>query len=65
VRDELNCGDADRGFGRPRGVEDLRVALAGADAIDIAEQKAKDLHEQANTFRDLSTSLAREDAEPS
>jgi NAD(P)-dependent dehydrogenase (short-subunit alcohol dehydrogenase family) len=36
--------------------------LAGADAIAIAEQKAKDLHEHANAFRDLSTSLAREDA---
>jgi NAD(P)-dependent dehydrogenase (short-subunit alcohol dehydrogenase family) len=36
--------------------------LAGADAIAIAEQKVKDLQEQANAFRDLSTSLAREDA---
>jgi NAD(P)-dependent dehydrogenase (short-subunit alcohol dehydrogenase family) len=36
--------------------------IAGADAIAIAEQKAKDLQEQANAFRDLSTSLAREDA---
>jgi NAD(P)-dependent dehydrogenase (short-subunit alcohol dehydrogenase family) len=36
------------------------IALAGI--IDIAEQKAKDLHEQANAFRDLSTSLARDDA---
>jgi NAD(P)-dependent dehydrogenase (short-subunit alcohol dehydrogenase family) len=35
--------------------------IAGADAIAIAEQKAKDLQEQANAFRDLSTSLARED----
>ena len=33
-----------------------------AGIIDIAEQKAKDLQEQANAFRDLSTSLAREDA---
>jgi NAD(P)-dependent dehydrogenase (short-subunit alcohol dehydrogenase family) len=39
-----------------------RRFLAGADAIAIAEQKAKDLQEQANAFRDLSTSLAREDA---
>ena len=37
-------------------------SLAGADGIGIAEQKAKDLQEQANAFRDLSTSLAREDA---
>jgi NAD(P)-dependent dehydrogenase (short-subunit alcohol dehydrogenase family) len=36
------------------------IALAGI--IDIAEQKAKDLHEQANAFRDLSTSLALDDA---
>jgi NAD(P)-dependent dehydrogenase (short-subunit alcohol dehydrogenase family) len=39
-----------------------RRFIAGADAIGIAEQKAKDLQEQANAFRDLSTSLAREDA---
>jgi NAD(P)-dependent dehydrogenase (short-subunit alcohol dehydrogenase family) len=37
--------------------------IAGADAVAIAEQKAKDLQEQANAFRDLSTSVAREDAE--
>ena len=36
--------------------------LAGADAIAIAEQKAKDLQEQANAHRTLSTSLARADA---
>ena len=36
--------------------------LAGADAVAIAEQKAHDLQEQANAFRDLSTSLARDDA---
>jgi NAD(P)-dependent dehydrogenase (short-subunit alcohol dehydrogenase family) len=39
-----------------------RRFIAGADAIAIAEQKAKDLQEQANAFRDLSTSLARDDA---
>jgi NAD(P)-dependent dehydrogenase (short-subunit alcohol dehydrogenase family) len=39
-----------------------RRFIGGADAIAIAEQKAKDLLEQANAFRDLSTSLAREDA---
>jgi NAD(P)-dependent dehydrogenase (short-subunit alcohol dehydrogenase family) len=39
-----------------------RRFLAGADAIGIAEQKAKDLQEQANAFRDLSTSLAWQDA---
>ena len=39
-----------------------RRFIAGADAIGIAEQKAKDLQEQTNAFRDLSTSLAREDA---
>ena len=36
--------------------------IAGADAIAIAEQKAKDLQEQANAHRTLSTSLARADA---
>ena len=39
-----------------------RRFLAGADAIAIAEQKAKDLQQQANALRDLSTSLARDDA---
>ena len=39
-----------------------RRFLAGADAIAIAEQKAKDLLEQANAHRTLSTSLARADA---
>ena len=39
-----------------------RRFIAGADAIAIAEQKAKDLQEQANAFRDLSTSLARDGA---
>jgi NAD(P)-dependent dehydrogenase (short-subunit alcohol dehydrogenase family) len=39
-----------------------RRFIAGADAIAIAEQKAKDLQEQANAFSDLSTALAREDA---
>jgi hypothetical protein len=39
-----------------------RRFIAGADAIAIAEQKAKDLQEQANAYRDLSNSLAREDA---
>lgn len=38
-----------------------RRFLAGADAIAIAEQKAKDLQQQANALRDLSTSLARDD----
>jgi len=37
-----------------------RRFIAGADAI--AEQKAKDLQEQANAHRTLSTSLARADA---
>jgi NAD(P)-dependent dehydrogenase (short-subunit alcohol dehydrogenase family) len=39
-----------------------RRFIAGTDAIAIAEQKAKDLQEQANAFRALSTSLAREEA---
>jgi NAD(P)-dependent dehydrogenase (short-subunit alcohol dehydrogenase family) len=36
--------------------------IAGADAIAIAEQKVADLQDQINTYRDLSTSLAYEDA---
>ena len=39
-----------------------RRFIAGADAIAIAEQKAKDLQEQANAHRTLSTSLERADA---
>jgi hypothetical protein len=39
-----------------------RRFIAGADAIAIAEQKAKGLQEQANAHRTLSTSLARADA---
>jgi NAD(P)-dependent dehydrogenase (short-subunit alcohol dehydrogenase family) len=39
-----------------------RRFIAGADAIALAEQKVKDLQEQIDAFRDLSTSLAREDA---
>ena len=36
--------------------------IAGADAIAAAEQKVADLQEQINAYRDLSTSLAFEDA---
>ncbi len=39
-----------------------RRFIAGADAISIAEQKVQDLQEQINAYRDLSTSLAWEDA---
>jgi NAD(P)-dependent dehydrogenase (short-subunit alcohol dehydrogenase family) len=39
-----------------------RRFIAGADALAIAEQKANDLQEQANAFRDLTSSLARDDA---
>jgi NAD(P)-dependent dehydrogenase (short-subunit alcohol dehydrogenase family) len=42
--------------------EPPRRFLAGADAIAIAEQKAKDLQEQANAHRTLSSSLAHDDA---
>jgi NAD(P)-dependent dehydrogenase (short-subunit alcohol dehydrogenase family) len=38
-----------------------RRFIAGADAIATAEQKVKDLQEQINAFRDLSTSLAWEE----
>jgi len=39
-----------------------RRFIAGADAIATAEQKVKDLQEQIDAYRDLSTSLARDDA---
>ncbi len=39
-----------------------RRFIAGADAIAIAEQKVRDLQEQINAYRDLSTSLARDEA---
>jgi NAD(P)-dependent dehydrogenase (short-subunit alcohol dehydrogenase family) len=38
-----------------------RRFIAGADAIAIAEQKVQDLQEQINAYRDLSTSLVREE----
>ena len=34
-----------------------RRFIAGVDAIDLAEQKAQELQEQINAYRDLSTSL--------
>ena len=39
-----------------------RRFIAGADAIATAEQKVKDLQEQIDAYRDLSTSLALDDA---
>jgi NAD(P)-dependent dehydrogenase (short-subunit alcohol dehydrogenase family) len=39
--------------------------IALAAIIDLAEQKAQELHEQANAFRDLSTSLAHDVPMPS
>jgi NAD(P)-dependent dehydrogenase (short-subunit alcohol dehydrogenase family) len=36
--------------------------IAGADAIAVAEQKVQDLQQQIDAYRDLSTSLAREEA---
>jgi NAD(P)-dependent dehydrogenase (short-subunit alcohol dehydrogenase family) len=41
-----------------------RRFIAGADAIAIAEQKAADLQQQINAYRDLSTSLAVEERSP-
>ena len=38
-----------------------RRFIAGADAIAAAEQKVKDLQEQIDAYRDLSTSLALDD----
>ena len=38
-----------------------RRFIAGADAIAIAEQKVQDLQEQIDAYRDLSTSLARDE----
>jgi NAD(P)-dependent dehydrogenase (short-subunit alcohol dehydrogenase family) len=39
-----------------------RRFIAGPDAIGLAEQKVADLEEQIDAFRDLSTSLAYDDA---
>jgi NAD(P)-dependent dehydrogenase (short-subunit alcohol dehydrogenase family) len=39
-----------------------RRFIAGADAIALVEQKVTDLQQQIDAFRDLSTSLAHEDA---
>ncbi len=36
--------------------------IAGADVIGLAEQKVADLQQQIDAFRDLSTSLAYDDA---
>ena len=41
----------------------LRRFIAGADAIAIAEQKVRDLQEQINAYRDLSTALALDTVE--
>jgi len=38
--------------------------VAGADAVAVVEQKAADLKEQVDTYRDLSTSLALDVLEP-
>ncbi|MCI0398590.1 MAG: SDR family NAD(P)-dependent oxidoreductase [Chloroflexi bacterium] len=38
-----------------------RRFIAGADAIAIAEQKVRDLQQQINAYRDLSTSMALEE----
>ena len=35
---------------------------AGADAVEVLEQKAKTLLTQAGAYRDLSSSLAHDDA---
>ena len=36
--------------------------VAGADAVQVVEQKVADLQAQVNAFRDLSSSLAYSDA---
>ena len=38
--------------------------LAGADSIELAEQKVAALQQQIDAFRDLSTSLALDDLQP-
>jgi NAD(P)-dependent dehydrogenase (short-subunit alcohol dehydrogenase family) len=42
-----------------------RRFIAGADAVGLAEQKARDLRDQTDAYRDLSTSMARDDAKQS
>jgi len=41
-----------------------RRLVAGADAVAVVDQKAADLKEQVDTYRDLSTSLALDMLEP-
>ena len=41
-----------------------RRFIASADAIGLAEQKIRDLQEQIDAYRDLSTSLAFEERQP-
>jgi NAD(P)-dependent dehydrogenase (short-subunit alcohol dehydrogenase family) len=43
-------------------IEPPKRWLAGADAISEAERKIKDFQEQVNAYRELSSSLAHEDA---
>ena len=38
--------------------------ITGADSIGLAEQKVADLEEQIDAYRDLSTSLALNDLQP-
>jgi hypothetical protein len=38
--------------------------VAGADAVAAVEQKARDLREQVDAYRDLSTSLAIDERQP-
>jgi hypothetical protein len=41
-----------------------RRFIAGAEVIALAEQKIADLQQQINAYRDLSTSLAFDDPQP-
>ena len=41
-----------------------KMVWLGADAIGLAEQKAADLRAQIDAFRDLSTTLALDDLQP-
>jgi len=44
--------------------EPTRRFIAGADAIELAEQKVAALQQQIESHRDLSTALARDEREP-
>ena len=68
LQDQNHNGPSPVGLGEPpvptRGAPGaVRRTGGGRRLHDLAERKANDLHDQANAFRNLSISLARDDAQ--